>query len=404
MGQTVPINRQPMQTISLKTQVNVWLIYAEELFNQHMRDQLLACPMVQCLAAPLNDLSPLTKSGVIKPDLILVEAGEQWAEKVAQLHQMKFAFDGIEASLVVFGDEQDTHALKVALKLGASDFVSKNANLQDLSPLLIQISQDKLSNNDMGELSLFINSKGGAGTTTVVLNSALALANKYPDKVLLLDLDLQYGVVATYMDVKPKYNLFDVMSDIDNIDQASLSGLVFKHPSGLHMLSCNQTNMFSDISHKDNFSELISLLLKFYAFILVDFSHGVPAFMNSIFHMTSKTYIVCQQDIISLRNASMITKALNFEHGLDKNQIELVINRYEKRHVIKAKDIEKTLPEINYHFIPNDFKLSLESINLGQPIILHKKNSLIAKSFVELAQYLNHETVKSDGWLKRLWS
>src|SRR5439155_16020497 len=55
--------------------------------------------------------------------------------------------------------------------------------------------------------------KGGVGTSTVATNIAMAAAQRKPDRVVVVDLDLQFGQVATYLNVEPRQTLADVVRD-----------------------------------------------------------------------------------------------------------------------------------------------------------------------------------------------
>lgn len=111
-----------------------------------------------------------------------------------------------------------------------------------------------------------------------------------------------------------------------------------------------------------------------------------------------------QQNLVSVKNASRILRSLTLEYGLAKDQIELIVNRFDKHQQIKLSDIEQTLPELNVHVIPNDFKAAIESANLGKPFVEVKRNSPMTKSIIELSQLLAPATQEQKGWLKRLFS
>ena len=54
---------------------------------------------------------------------------------------------------------------------------------------------------------------GGVGTTTVATNLALIVAESHPNKVLLIDLDLSFGQVASHLNLQPKQTLLELARD-----------------------------------------------------------------------------------------------------------------------------------------------------------------------------------------------
>jgi len=55
--------------------------------------------------------------------------------------------------------------------------------------------------------------KGGVGTSTIATNIAMAAAQQRPDRVVIVDLDLQFGQVATHLNVTPRQTISDVIRD-----------------------------------------------------------------------------------------------------------------------------------------------------------------------------------------------
>ena len=80
--------------------------------------------------------------------------------------------------------------------------------------------------------------KGGVGTTTIATNIAVAAAQRRPDRVVLVDLDLQFGGVATHLNLEPKQTLTDVVRDDAALREPELlRTYAMRHDSGLHVLA-----------------------------------------------------------------------------------------------------------------------------------------------------------------------
>ena len=86
-----------------------------------------------------------------------------------------------------------------------------------------KVQPDASTGAGVGELVVFFSPKGGVGTTTLAVNAAVLLAGggtpmtgpaaasrngMLPQsRVLLIDLDLQFGQVATHLNLTPRYDL-----------------------------------------------------------------------------------------------------------------------------------------------------------------------------------------------------
>ncbi len=406
MGEAVKLSRSDSNNVRLKTNLSIWVLYSSDAFKLHMMNELSLCPSLSFEVISLHGVMADSFKSFTPPDLIFVETGPNWAQKVVELQN----YDGpmleepeVSTSLIIFGDESDNGALKIALRLGAADFISDASTINELVPLLKNVAEEKISARKLGQLFAFLNTKGGSGATTIALNTAVEVALQNKDKVLLLDLDIHFGVVMDYLNINPAYSINDAIANVKDLDEISLHSLVSKHPSGLHVLSFKHENHNENFDKAMQMGRLLPTLLEFYPYVFVDLSSGVDRMFAPVLSQASKVFLVTQQNLVAIKNASRITKALTLEYGIAKEQIELIVNRYEKRQQIRLKDIEQTLTGIKSHVIPNDFKAAIESANLGKPFVESRKNSSITKSVAELSQTLAPVKIKKS-WLKRLFS
>ena len=75
------------------------------------------------------------------------------------------------------------------------------------------------------------------GVTTVALNLAGHLFDLTRDKVLLLDLNLFMGDVASYLNMEPAYTPYDLMRDVDRMDENLMFSSVTRHTSGFYVMA-----------------------------------------------------------------------------------------------------------------------------------------------------------------------
>ncbi|MFH4413817.1 AAA family ATPase [Vibrio diabolicus] len=389
---------------SLKTNLIVWIVYSTSNFKINIADELSECVNLNIDWIELESFNlDFVKNKQI-PDLIYIETGESWAQKVAHVYSSDSSLQHNHTALIVFGDENDTASLKMALRLGATDYLSRSVDLGELYPLLKSTADEKIANKQMGDLTLFINTKGGSGATTLAINTAIELSSYAKSKVLLIDLDMQFSDAADYLNCKPKYNINDVIDSVNDLDELSLEGLVYQHPSGLNYLCFNQNDTKDNHKHAVQVSKLLPILRQFYSHIIVDLSHGVEHVYQQIVSPATHIFLIMQQNVTSVKHAVSYIRSLELDYGLSSHQVELIVNRFEKKSTISLKDIENAVSGHAIHLVPNNFAIAIESANLGNPIVQSKKNSALKASLAEISHLLESPTKENQSWIKKLFS
>ncbi|ANU35562.1 hypothetical protein VSVS05_00425 [Vibrio scophthalmi] len=389
---------------TLKTNLTLWVVHASSTFKLHIEKVLMECMNLNIEWIELSHFNPDMLDTKAKPDLVYIEVGDGWAQKVAHVFSSNRHLAGENSSLIVFGAENDTASLKMALRLGASDYFSQEVDLGELYPMLKVTAEEKVAARNMGSLTLFVNTKGGSGATTLATNTAIELATYAKGNVLLVDLDTQFSDVSDYLNSRPKYSMNDVINSISDLDELSLEGLVYKHSSGLNCLSFSPDTRQENYKLANQVSKLLPILRQFYAHIVVDMSHGIEPVFQQIISPATHIYLVLQQNITSVKHATNLVRSLEFDYGLKSEQIELVVNRFEKNAPISMKDIEETLKNSSVVLVPNNYQLAVECANLGSPIVQAKRHSAIKSALEDLSHKIEQPKEKKQGWFGKLFS
>ncbi len=387
----------------LKTPLTVWVIFFDEEFKLHIAHELTNCLGVSFEFLAMGKISADIFRSNDLPDILFVQTGTGWAEKVIGLQELDIDHDQ-DMSLVVLGDHDDNAALRMALRLGASDFLSDQVTADELMPLFCSVADSKIASTTLAEVYVFANTKGGTGATTICLNAAVDVAKNCDGKVLYLDLDQHFGVTNDYLNIHPSYSITDAIASYDDLDDISLQSLVTRHDSGLNVLTFNPETHVENFEKSKHIGRLIPVLRHYYKYIFVDLSSGLDRMYVSVFTQSTKLFVVTQQNLVALKNASRIVRSLKYEYGMPNDAMMLVINRYEKRQQIKLKDIENSFVGLDIYTIPNDFKVAIESANLGEPFVITKPHALISQSIHEFCKTFSIEVAEEKGWLGKFFS
>ena len=406
MSEAINISRHKGSGYRLRTNLIVWVIYSNDHFHMHMTSELSKSPSLTIETFSFREINIGISGQRNAPDLLLIDTGDNWAKTILELQNIDLGSvsDNYEPTLVVLGDDSDSQALKLALRTGAADFISDRAELPEFFPILEGIALEKISNRELGELLVFINTKGGSGASTLAMNTAVEMARSNEGDVLLLDLDMQFGVTDEYLNISSPYSLVDAIDNVNDLDEESIGSFVTKHSSGLHVLGFQFGNIQDNYNKSLHIKKLLPLLREFYSYIVVDLSRGIDYLTAPVVNPATRILLVTQQNLVAIKNVSRVLKLLTFEFAVNRDIVEVVVNRFENRQSIKLKDIQEAIGSTPVHAIPNDFKTALDSVNLGQPFVEGKKGSPLSKSIIKLANTVTSKEEPKKSWIKQLFS
>ena len=155
------------------------------------------------------------------PDFLLLRVSHLWREELAAL-LLRPAHE--RPPLLVCGPLDEREGMRLAMQAGARDFLPEPVVAEELLAALGRMLMDvRGSSGSGGKLIAVMNAKGGSGATLLACNLAQQLSSQ-GGSTLLLDLDLQFGSVAHYLDVHPSHSHLDVLQQIDELDSVALRG------------------------------------------------------------------------------------------------------------------------------------------------------------------------------------
>ena len=139
---------------------------------------------------------------------------------------------------------------------------------RDLAPI---ITTDGVTMHRARRTIAVYSPKGGVGTTTIATNVGIAAVARRPDKVVLVDLALQFGGVAILLNLDPKQTLADVVRDEPALREPELlRTYAMRHDSGLHVLAAPAGPEAADSVTPAHVTQILRTLLDGYDMVVID--------------------------------------------------------------------------------------------------------------------------------------
>lgn len=227
--------------------------------------------------------------------------------------------------------------------------------------------------------------KGGVGTTTVATNIAIAAVARRPDRVVLVDLALQFGGVATLLNLDPKQTIADVIRDEQALTEPELlRTYAMRHDSGLHVLAAPGAPEVSAAIDPQHVAQILKSLLEGYDMVVVDAGSALDQRVLTIFEAADAVVLPVTPEIGALKAMHALLEYLS-EAGTIGLKSTFVLNNVFAREILKLRDVESFLGAKMAVELPYDPFLYLKAVNEGVPIVMGAPNSVPAERLIRLS-------------------
>jgi len=234
----------------------------------------------------------------------------------------------------------------------------------------------------------FFGAKGGAGTTTLAVNSAIEIARVTKRPTLIIDLHQFLGEVALFLGVRPRFTLIDAIDNLHRVDAEFLRELVVKHKSGLEILAGGDQVDRPGVGDIGAIEHLLQTLSRSYDFIIIDAGPVTSPLAEVAVSIADTIYLVANPDVASIRNTHRVVDRIA-QLGADKDRVRILLNRMSEHHQIAPKQIESALGHQIYMAFPSDYASVSSALNSGVPLTL-SNHSEIAAQLTRLTKEILH--------------
>jgi pilus assembly protein CpaE len=300
---------------------------------------------------------------------------------------------GRHVPIIMLTTEANVEQKVRGLRAGADDYLVKPFHpaelLARIKSLLARFaSRDVLTAKPvLGRLYAFYGTKGGVGTTTLAVNTAIALHN-LGRKVCLVDGNLQLGDHRVFLDLGlDRKSIIDVVQ-APSIDADLVSKIVVPHETGVDLLLAPPTPEAAELVTPEHVPVILETLRSLYDYVLVDLDKRLDEINLRVFDSAEAIFFIMNADLSCLKNVRLVLETMS-RLGYGQRKAELVLNRSTAYTGINLKSAEGALRRSIEHEIVNDYRVAITALNGGLPAIVSKPDSPFGKGIVEFARTID---------------
>ena len=337
-----------------------------------------------------------------KPDLILMDVVMPGIDGYAAVQQIRAAeAAGQHVPIIMLAAESDVGQRVRGLRAGADDDIVKPFHPLELMARIRALVSRATSGGAragaapaLGRVCAFYGAKGGAGTTTLALNAAIALARELKRRTLLMDANLQFGDLRVFLDLGlDTSSLVEAMDETD-LDADLLKRLTVAHKSGVDLLLAPPNPAAGDIvverhrTDPEQLGRVLATARQQYDYTLVDMATSIDDFDLALFDAADVIFVVMTADLSCIKNVRLVLETM--QHlGYARSKVQLILNRSTAATGINVKAIEQALERPIDHQVINEYRAAISALNSGEPFMLTRPDGTLGRSVAAFAKAID---------------
>ncbi len=236
---------------------------------------------------------------------------------------------------------------------------------------------------------------GGLGATTFAVNLAWELETidrKSPPLVCLIDLDLQFGSVATYLDLPRRETVFELLSNTEAMEWESFRSTLQPFMNSLHVLTANADMLPLDFIGPDDVSRLLRMAQRNFDYVVVDMPSAVTPWTETVLNAAHVYFALLELDLRSAQNTQRMIRALAADQ-LPQDKLRFILNRapgatdFSGRS--RVRRLAETLDIALDVRLPDGGRRAAEAADAGRPLALAARRNPLRREIRKLARSLH---------------
>ncbi|HVY57529.1 MAG TPA: response regulator receiver protein, partial [Xanthobacteraceae bacterium] len=246
------------------------MLTADAAFEQSVRGAAGALD-IEVLSGPIAETEAIFDPS--DAAVVLVDLDERNSGDMAALERLMARLGGWPP-VVVVTQAFDKDIARQLLQMRVADFLVKPVQPTELVRTCARVVQTPAGPQESeAEIYTFLAAAGGAGVTTIAIQTALLLLNsgeKTRPSTCLVDLDFQHGSCCDYLDLEPRLDLGEIEPRPERLDRQLLEVMLSHHASGLAVIAAPNRPAEMRSFDPDMVTRLLDLVSSHFNYVVID--------------------------------------------------------------------------------------------------------------------------------------
>lgn len=232
---------------------------------------------------------------------------------------------------------------------------------------------------------------GGTGATTLAVNLAWELATISGEKspsVCLLNFDLQFGAVSTFLDLQRRDVVYEMLSDTESMDEESFAQSLLTYQDKMEVLTAPADMLPLDLVTPEDISRIIAMARSHFDYVVIDMPSTLVQWSETVLQESHVYFATLELDMRSAQNTLRFKRALQAEE-LPIEKLRYAVNRAPKFTDLSGKTRIKRMSEnldISIELqLPDGGKPVPQGSDHGLPLAMTAPKNPLRKEIAKLA-------------------
>ena len=366
----------------------VVVLTADAEFEQMVRSTFSASPQIDLRVLSATVAGAGEQIDVTGVTVIVIDLDATRDDEMAAMQRLMTRTGGWPP-VVVITQGFDADVARTLIQMRVSDFLVKPISPVELVRTCARVAHPPSTDTTEAEIYTFLPAVGGAGVTTLAIQTALILLTNGPRgraSACLVDLNFQNGTCADYLDLEPRLDLSEIEPHPDRLDKQLLDVMISYHASGLAVIAAPNRPAEMRSFNPDVVTKLLDLVSTHFDYVVIDMPRTWFSWTDSVLFGSNRLFVVSEMTVPGLKHARQLVGAVR-ERLNEGPSPQVIVNRFEERLFsggLKKRDIEQALGKDFAAVIPNHYRLVREAIDRGVPLEEVKRGNKITSELKKL--------------------
>src|SRR5947207_864370 len=300
-----------------------------------------------------------------------------------------------EAGVVLLAEELTLPMLQNALRAGVRDALTIDAGERAIRQAVERVGENMAGAAHraataaeavrLGKVFVVFATKGGVGKSVVATNLSVLLATKFPNRVALVDADLQFGDDAVLLGIPPDHTSAEAAAAVENMDTGLMESFLTVHEaSTLRVLCAPVEPAAGERITAEEMIGMVRMLRTMYDYVVIDMPPHFDDVVLALLEEADEVLLIASLDIPSIKNLKVGIQTLDLL-SVAGQKLRLVMNRANARVHLDINDVEHALGVPAEFLIPSDIAIP-QAVNRGVPVVLDKPRAPAAMALRSVAE------------------